>query len=212
VSKPRVAVVSPYPALRAGLRALLDGDATEVVAEAAEPGELFADPSLGEVDLAVIDLGPGGLDALLDLLAGAPGLRPLVLGPIAGPERVAAALDGHPWGYLPREAGATALAEAARAIAAGLVVIDPSLAGALLSSHVPARSAAADGQAEELTPREREVLARMAEGFANKQIAQQLRISEHTVKFHVAAILAKLGAASRTEAGYVAARRGLIAL
>ena len=56
------------------------------------------------------------------------------------------------------------------------------------------------------------MLALLAEGLANKQIAQRLRISEHTVKFHVAAILAKLGAASRTEAGYVAARRGLIAL
>jgi DNA-binding NarL/FixJ family response regulator len=82
-----------------------------------------------------------------------------------------------------------------------------------MAAPAPTRGAVDDPTAlEELTPREREVLALMAEGQANKEIARRLRISEHTVKFHVAAILAKLGAASRTEAGYVAARRGLIAL
>jgi len=211
VSSPRLAVVSPYPALRAGLRSLLVAEGLDVVAEAADPTDLLH--PLGDLDVAVLDVAADGLDSLLEMLPDAPGLRPLVLGPVPGPERLVARLDGRAWGYLPREAGSDALAQAARSVAAGLVAIDPALATGLLASPAPTRGAdAGSGPLEELTPREREVLALMAEGLANKQIAQRLRISEHTVKFHVAAILAKLGAASRTEAGYVAARRGLIAL
>ena len=65
---------------------------------------------------------------------------------------------------------------------------------------------------EDLTGREREVLQLVALGRANKVIARELGISEHTVKFHVAAILAKLGAGSRTEAAHIGARRGLVTL
>ncbi len=90
----------------------------------------------------------------------------------------------------------------------GLVVIDPAFPLAV----VPARGEAADVAAEELTPREVEVLQLLVEGLPNKQIAQRLSISEHTVKFHVDAILGKLGAHSRTEAVTRAARLGLIIL
>jgi DNA-binding NarL/FixJ family response regulator len=202
--------VSPYPALRAGLRSLLIGEGLDVVAEAADPTDLLH--PLGDLDVAVLDVGSDGLDSLLEMLPDAPALRPLVLGPVPGAERLVARLDGRAWGYLPREAGSDVLAQAARSVAAGLLAVDPALASGLLAAPAPARGDPEGGALEELTPREREVLARMAEGLANKQIAQRLRISEHTVKFHVAAILAKLGAASRTEAGYLAARRGLIAL
>jgi DNA-binding NarL/FixJ family response regulator len=208
---PRLAVVSPYPALRAGLRSLLLAEGLEVVVEAADPTDLLG--PLGDLDVAVLDLAADGLEALLDMLPEAPALRPLVLGPIPGAERLLARLDGRAWGYLPREAGAGALAQAARSLATGLLALDPGLAAGLLALPAPTRAPGESATpVEDLTPREREVLALMAEGLANKQIAQRLHISEHTVKFHVAAILAKLGAASRTEAGYVAARRGLIAL
>lgn len=70
----------------------------------------------------------------------------------------------------------------------------------------------AAGTSGELTPREREVLALMAAGLPNKTIALRLGISEHTAKFHVGTVLAKLGAASRTEAVMTAARRGLLPL
>src|SRR4051812_37666975 len=118
----RLAVVSPYPALRAGLRSLLLAEGLDVVAEAAEPGELLH--PLGDLDVAVLDLAVDGVDALVELLPEAPALRPLVLGPIPGAERLVAALNGRPWGYLPREAGADALAQAARSVAVGLLAID----------------------------------------------------------------------------------------
>jgi two-component system nitrate/nitrite response regulator NarL len=206
----RLAIVSPYPALRAGLRALLTAEGLDVVAEGGALADLAENGRLHGVDAVVVDLPAGGLDVVLEGAQQLPTLRPVVLGPVAGGERLAAALSGRPWGYVPRDASAAILAGAARAVADGLVAVEPLLVGTPAPPVV--RSSDAEGDGEELTAREREVLEFVAAGLANKQIAQRLRISEHTVKFHVAAILAKLGAQSRTEAGYVAARRGLIAL
>ena len=87
-------------------------------------------------------------------------------------------------------------------------MLEPALAnGAMATASVPPNLLA-----EPLTPRELEVLKRMAEGLSNKQIARELAISEHTIKFHVNAILGKLGAQSRTEAVVRATRAGLILL
>ena len=76
----------------------------------------------------------------------------------------------------------------------------------------PHQTELAAGAGEPLTPRERDVLQLMAEGLPNKLIAARLSISEHTAKFHVSAIMTKLGAASRTEAVTIGARRGLLIL
>lgn len=107
---------------------------------------------------------------------------------------------------LGRGVSAQGLAQAVAAVDAGLLVLDPELAGAFLRPPEPA------GAAEPLTPREREVLALVAEGLGNKAIGARLGISEHTAKFHVNAILAKLGVASRAEAIVRAARLGLVVL
>jgi DNA-binding NarL/FixJ family response regulator len=101
-------------------------------------------------------------------------------------------------GLLPRDADAGRLVAGLAAVAQGLVVLSDSLPDA--------------PPAEDLTPRELEVLQLLAEGLANKAIAQRLGISEHTVKFHVNAILSKLNAQSRTEAVVRATRLGLIIL
>jgi DNA-binding NarL/FixJ family response regulator len=93
-------------------------------------------------------------------------------------------------------------------VALGLASLDPALAAAL----IPPQDQAPTPPAEELTPRELEVLRLVAQGLPNKAIAQRLEISEHTVKFHVNAILGKLGVQSRTEAVVHATRLGLILL
>jgi DNA-binding CsgD family transcriptional regulator len=98
---------------------------------------------------------------------------------------------------LPRDATEREVLAAIDAAAAGLALIDPRDLDQLLAAAPVARAADSSGV---LTPREREVLAIMAEGDANKAIAWKLQISEHTAKFHVASILAKLNAGSRTEA------------
>jgi two-component system nitrate/nitrite response regulator NarL len=105
-----------------------------------------------------------------------------------------------------REAKAGQLLAALQAAGQGLVVFDPVLAGALLPD-APLNSASL---VESLTPRELEVLQLLAEGLPNKTIARRLDISEHTVKFHVNAIMGKLNAHSRTEAVVRATQLGLI--
>jgi DNA-binding NarL/FixJ family response regulator len=113
---------------------------------------------------------------------------------------------------LPRDAETSVVIAAARAAAAGLVAVLRDAAPALASAS-SARSWSADEDASpHLSPREREVLRLLAGGTGNKAIALRLGISEHTVKFHVASILAKLHAGSRTEAVTEGIRRGLVML
>lgn len=109
---------------------------------------------------------------------------------------------------LPRRITQEELAAAVRAAAAGLIVIHPEDAGAFFPERRPEERA--EFPLEPLTPREREVLRTIADGLSNREIGARLGISEHTVKFHVAAILGKLGAAGRTEAVMTAVRRGLL--
>jgi DNA-binding NarL/FixJ family response regulator len=110
---------------------------------------------------------------------------------------------------LPPDAGAAEILAAIQAAAAGMVAIDPGELESLVAAGVPQPAAEA---ATPLTAREREVLRMLADGAANKTIAWKLGISEHTVKFHVAQILAKLNAGTRTEAVTLGIRQGLILL
>ncbi len=109
---------------------------------------------------------------------------------------------------LSRDVEAEKLLDAVQAARQGLIVLEPSLANPLLSILNLTPTNLAEG----LTPRESEVLQLLAEGVTNKTIAQRLEISEHTVKFHVNAIMSKLGAQSRTEAVVQATRLGLLLL
>jgi two-component system nitrate/nitrite response regulator NarL len=109
---------------------------------------------------------------------------------------------------LRRDSTPERIADAARAACLGLIVLDPELTRSLL----PSMNLAGTSLIEALTPRESEVLQLLAEGVTNKAIAQRLEISEHTVKFHVNAILSKLESQSRTEAVVKATRLGLISL
>ena len=113
-------------------------------------------------------------------------------------------------GILTAQIKTDSLQSALQAIARGLIVLSPEEAGAL--QPVMEMSVETAEGIETLTPREKEVLQWMASGMGNKEIATRLKISEHTVKFHVASILGKLGAGSRTEAVFIGMRRGLILL
>ncbi|HEY7295328.1 MAG TPA: response regulator transcription factor [Dehalococcoidia bacterium] len=212
-----VGVVSPYPSVRAGLRVLLQEDAAlDVVAEAGSLEAIAAARvEARPIDVLVADLpaaevldwfGPDGEEQAA--------VAVVLLGPAPDDARVLARLAPHAWGYLPREVDAGELTVAVRTVHAGLSVVHPALAQGLFLPGVTARTAAAPpGEGiEELTARELEVLALLAEGIPNKAIARRLGISDHTVKFHVGSVLSKLDAASRTEAVRIGARRGLIAL
>ncbi len=119
------------------------------------------------------------------------------------------AFEGPAQAWLPAQVSSAELIAAVMAVAQDLTVLTPEQA----RRHLPGRGArrdAQDGFVEALTQRELQVLKMLAAGLANKEIAGQLGISDHTAKFHVAQILAKLGAGSRAEAVAIAIRRGLI--
>jgi NarL family two-component system response regulator YdfI len=114
-------------------------------------------------------------------------------------------------GVLPGNIAPSQVISAAQALAEGLLVFHPSETVFAIASSRTGNGEVAE-LLEPLTPREREVLQMLASGLGNKQIAARLKISEHTVKFHVASILGKLGACSRTEAVSLGLRRGLLLL
>jgi DNA-binding NarL/FixJ family response regulator len=208
----RLAVISRFPSVRAGLRALIEAEpGHRVVAEASSPELLRDTPFWREVGVLVVDLAPG--QELGELEDGAPRDAALViLGADGRAMHEALQTLPRPLALLRRDAEAAELLAAVRSVQAGLVVLDPALALELAAGEPVRVTQAADGPLEELTPREREVLQLLVEGLPNKTIARRLGISDHTVKFHVGSVLSKLGAASRTEAVRLAARRGLVAL
>ncbi|UCC65455.1 MAG: response regulator transcription factor [Anaerolineae bacterium] len=204
----RVLVIADDPLARTGLATLLaDQSKCTVVGQTAGDAELLAELDVYRPDVLVWDLGwdPAlALDRLADLSDG----HLPVVALLADDAYAAEAWLAGARGLLLRDTDPDSLATALQAVTQGLVVLDPSLSAALLSvsDRMPG------GLFEELTARELEVLQLLAEGLPNKAIAQQLSISEHTVKFHVNAILGKLSAQSRTEAVVRATRLGLIVL
>jgi DNA-binding NarL/FixJ family response regulator len=157
-------------------------------------------------DVLLWDLG-WDLPLALDRIADLPDQAPPVVALLADDTHTGAAWAAGVRGVLRRHADPALLAAAIHAVGRGLAVLDPALAPGLFT--IDPGSAA---PAEALTPREMDVLRLLAEGLPNKVIAQRLEISEHTVKFHVNALLGKLNAQSRTEAVVRATRMGLILL
>jgi len=197
----QVLVVAASPALRAGLVSLLASDRLldPMVAERVKLGDAGSAPSA-----IVVDYSAGEPEEILSIAEAFPGSPLVMIG--ADPASDGPGLSGAPVAYLPSDVDAAALAAAVRAAAVGLIVLDPTVAGAT-GIHAHARTS---DNAETLTMREREVLLLVAEGLPNKAIARELGISEHTAKFHVGSLLGKLGAASRTEAVTLATRRGIL--
>jgi DNA-binding NarL/FixJ family response regulator len=163
-------------------------------------------------NVVVLDMpGPG---QVADCLSNHTGLALVVLCDPDDIETGIDAVDAGARAVLPREASGSDIAAAIKAAASGYVMLKSDLLSQLLTPNSITYESFVDtnGEAVPLTPRELDVLRAMANGASNKAIARELAISVHTVKFHVAAILAKLDADTRTEAVAKAAQRGLIML
>ena len=237
----RVYILAAYPAVRAGLAALLReqpdwrviGQAAPDAVPSAAAAALAPEDSTAGPDVLLADLdGLHETETLAEWLAA---LRPRGGIAVIGPAQLAPSRDSATdasrllvdipriaedadlaFGVMRRDATPEEIVAALTAVAGGLIALDRRLAGDLLApaergliAPSTARLSVAD---ETLTARELEVLQLLAQGLPNKLIAQRLHISEHTAKFHVSAIMMKLGAASRTEAVTLAARRGLLIL
>lgn len=207
----RVALIADDPLARAGLFALLDRVPTiSVVFEGAARDELSALFAQSPTDAVVWDLGldPLASSAALEALSRSPSP---VVALVSSPSAASEALSSGARALLPRNAAIDAITAALTAVTAGLIALDQAFAD-LQQRPSATRDSLTDAGSDELTAREREVLQLLSEALSNKQIAQRLDISEHTVKFHVNAILTKLGAQSRTDAVVRAARIGLVIL
>jgi NarL family two-component system response regulator YdfI len=198
----RLLIAAPTAVMRAGLESLAASS------PAIEIAGSFADLSVLDAERPDVVLCALPLDELQPPENG--GAPPIVL--LADRSQPAWSVDAFRLGVravLGRDASADEILAAVEAAANGFALLDPRELETLLRGAAPAQVAAETGV---LTPRELEVLRMMAEGAANKTIAWKLGISEHTVKFHVAAILGKLNASSRTEAVTTGLRKGLVLL
>lgn len=212
----RVLIAASSEIVRAGLEALLAANpALIAVGSAHDTATLMQQVQDQQPDVVLLELEAYDDDTLASLLALDASPHPpacVILTDDAQGTWAAEALRAGIRAILPRQASASALLAAVEAAAAGLVVLPRDMLDSLLSALSSNSRDLPAVPHQALTPREIEVLGMLAEGLGNKTIAWRLGISEHTVKFHVGSILAKLNASSRTEAVTLGIRQGLIML
>ena len=210
----RVMIVDDHAVVRRGVRAYLEAlDDMAVAAEAAD-GQDAVD-QLGRMaaygglpDVVLLDLvmpRMDGVQAAALITSRYPAVRVVILTSFGEMERVHAALAGGAVGYLLKDAGPVEVASAIRAAARDGTYLDPAIARRLTRAISAPRSGLAA-----LTERERAVLVRVARGRSNREIADELVISERTARTHVSHVLRKLQLTSRTQAALVAVREGLV--
>lgn len=202
----RVFGVDDHPLLREGLAAIINNQPDMVlVAQASNAQEAVEQFRKTRPDVTLMDLrlpDQSGIDAMKAIRAEFPEARIIMLTTFEGDVEIHRALEAGARGYLLKSMPPKELVEVIRQVHAGKKRIPPQLA-AQLAEHV---------SDEALTGREIEVLGQIAGGNRNKDIAEQLFISEETVKVHIKHIMEKLGANDRTEAVAIGVRRGIIQL
>jgi two-component system, NarL family, response regulator LiaR len=205
----RVLLVDDHAVVREGLRAFLElQDGIEVAGEAADGAEAVAAAERLRPDVVLMDLVMprlDGLGAMRALRERVPGARVIVLTSFLDDDRLLPAVRAGAAGYLLKNAQPQELTRAVRAAHAGEALFDPVVGARLVEAL-----AGADEPLDRLTPRKRTILELIGQGFANKRIARELRLSESTVKTHVGHVLAKLGVTDRTQAAVIAVRAGLV--
>jgi DNA-binding NarL/FixJ family response regulator len=213
----RIVVADDHPVVRDGVAAILSTQSDfNVVAEAENGVNALRLVETLRPDVLLLDLEMPDMDGVTVLrhLAETYLPRTIIFTAFDTDERILSALQAGAQGYLLKGAPREELFNAVRVVHEGGSLLQPIIATRLLrqlNARPPsARPPLPDMPMDELSPREREVLALMARGLLNKEIAAQLVISERTVKFHVSAILSKLGAGNRTEAVTRALHAGLI--
>jgi DNA-binding NarL/FixJ family response regulator len=200
-----VLIVDDHPVVRRGLRVLLEvQDGIEVAGEAGDGDTALALAAARTPDVILLDLklpGVDGIAVLAALKARESTARVLVLTSATEPALASLALRSGAAGLLYKDVDPDALVRAIRSVHDGHLLLAADAAGTLV------QAAGHQSGLDALTSREREVLAELARGRSNREIARALRISEKTVKAHVSSVLAKLGVQDRTQAALLAVRQ-----
>ncbi|MCT2590056.1 response regulator transcription factor [Streptomyces sp. N2-109] len=217
----RVLVADDEAMVRAGVRAILGADpSVEVVAEAADGRQAVELARAHRPDVALLDIRMPRLDGLTAgeeiLCAGLPGTAVAILTTFAEDAYIARALSGGATGFLLKSGDPHELLAGVRAVAEGGAFFSPKVAHHVLTELGGgaggrlSRGARARARTDELTAREREVLALVGQGLSNAEIARRLHLVEGTVKGHVSAILERLQVGNRVQAAIVAYESGLV--
>lgn len=208
----RVVVVDDHHLFRQGLRELLQEEGLEVVGEASDGSEAVRVVGETAPDVVVMDLhmpGMSGLEAVREISRLSPAAWVLMLTVSSADEDVAEAIVAGACGYLLKDAPVEQVVDGVRAAARGEALLSSSVAARLLARLRGDGDPASVGARPELTDREREVLALIAAGKDNGEIAEELFVSPQTVKNHVSNVLEKLQVENRIQAAVQAVRRGL---
>ncbi len=201
----RVLVAEDHQVVRAGLVEVIGSEEDVEVVAAVGNGKLAVEAA-GEhrPDVVLLDISMpvmGGIEAIGPILAASPDTRVVMLTASAGREQILSALDAGALGYLLKDASPDDIVGGVRAASRGEAPLDPKAARELLAERRVTRGA-------DLTGRESEVLALVAEGLPNKRIAQRLEISEKTVKAHLTRVFERIGVSDRTQAALWAREHG----
>jgi DNA-binding NarL/FixJ family response regulator len=215
-AKVQVMIVSPSAVRRAGLETLVRESPSAVLAGSVSTFAMLPKHvQQSHPDVVLFDIEKADGFPMQTIRAAMNGNeRPAFVALVEAPTKdwTTTALQAGFKAVLPRDATPEEIASTLRAVASGLTVLHPRAARSLVEQRTASPMTQAPEFVEELTPREVEVLRLLADGLGNKEIASQLGVSGHTVKFHISSILGKLGVATRTEAVTTGIRRGLIPL
>jgi NarL family two-component system response regulator LiaR len=208
----RIVIVDDHPVVREGLRSFLGSrEGLEVVGEASDVESAVITAAEQLPDVVLLDLvmpGGGGVAALPGLLALSPAPRVVVLTSFGADDQALAAVRAGASGWLGKDVPPAELESAIRTVARGGSVLDPAMASRVLAEVANPTGTAAG--LDQLTAREREVLALLGRGLSNRDLAAALFVAEKTVKTHVSSILSKLHLSDRTQAALLAVRHGLV--
>jgi DNA-binding NarL/FixJ family response regulator len=212
----RLLIADDHAVVLVGLRMLfLEEPGLKVVAEAATPDQALEKARAYQPDIALMDVRFGaagdlsGIDACRRIRSELPETRVIMFTSHSEGDSVLNSVLAGASGYLTKNVGPAQLIAAIRAVHRGESLLDPSVTGPILR-RLQDLSRQAGSESDHLSPREKEVLILIAEGFTNKEIAAKLIVSPFTARNHVIRILEKLGLSNRAEAAAQAVRMGLL--
>jgi len=209
----RILIADDHPLVRSGMRALLQTtDDLEIVGEADSGEQVVRIAATLQPDVIIMDLrmpGIGGIEATRRILQANPSIRILVVTLLEEDDTLFAALRAGARGYILKEASEVEVLRAIRAVGEGEAIFSTSMAQRLVGFFSAPQQAASSLPFADLTEREREILALIAQGRSNSEIAQQLVISPKTVRNYISSIFGKLQVADRAQAIIRARESGL---